>query len=206
MYIFFGFLFFAVIGLGIYGFYLMKNPGKEKESASNAPEVTPEVIPDGKPGAIPAKSQTKRNLSCLTVLGALTLILVAIVSWYLYGPCGTLTINDNLAKASKILTEWDDQNSVASQTPRIALANQISELQRIRREMVDFETPVCLGNWKFQVTSYMDDAIKGYLAFMGNELSDTYFTNAKEHINNATSEVDLVKQCAPICGPDHSAP
>ncbi len=89
--------------------------------------------------------------------------------------------------------EWDDANQLASSTPRVALASQIQNLQRIRRETAALSVPTCGGFAKTLLVSYMDAALNGYIDFLAQgSQSSTYFAQAKTLLEAFNVEIKKV--------------
>ncbi len=68
----------------------------------------------------------------------------------------------------KLVKRWDDANTLADSTARVALNNPISDMQSIRREMADLEMPECISKHKDLIIRSMDLTIDGYILFMQN--------------------------------------
>lgn len=63
--------------------------------------------------------------------------------------------------------EWDDAVKLANSTPRIALAPQVQNLQRIRREAAALSVPSCGAKSQALMLAYMDTAINAFIDFLG---------------------------------------
>jgi hypothetical protein len=101
-----------------------------------------------------------------------------------------------------IAQEWDDANTLASQTPRAALAQQIANLQAIRRKAQDLTPLDCTKAAHFALTNAMDETIQGYLAFLGQKPDDEvnrHFNNAKGFMTSYSTEI--LKLAAPAATP-----
>lgn len=77
-----------------------------------------------------------------------------------------------VAKIQAAANRWDDEVRVASQTPRIALAAQISRMQQVRRDAATIAAPNCLGGGQFSYAvttlgALMDVHIGRYVDFLG---------------------------------------
>lgn len=68
-----------------------------------------------------------------------------------------------------IAQEWDDAFKLANNTPRSALAAQITSLQAIRRKVQEVEAPSCATLAKQYLIDSMDNAINGLIAFLGQK-------------------------------------
>jgi endonuclease YncB( thermonuclease family) len=63
--------------------------------------------------------------------------------------------------------EWDDASQLANSTPRVALAPQIQNLQRIRRDTAALSVPSCGAKTLALLITYMDTTINAYIDFLG---------------------------------------
>ena len=64
------------------------------------------------------------------------------------------------------MREFDDAAILASNMPREQLSGSIADLQRIRREAEDEQTPGCLANLKAFQVQHMNSVITTLIAFM----------------------------------------
>jgi Tfp pilus assembly protein PilE len=108
---------------------------------------------------------------------------------------------DAALKKMKIMVErFDDTTTLANSTARIALAQPVATLQRIKRETESIEVPSCLEGSKGSLVSAMNDYITGYLAFMtyrGQQAEDAaklHFANASTHLQNSKTRVNRCKE------------
>jgi hypothetical protein len=74
-----------------------------------------------------------------------------------------------IVEVQALVDDWDDANQLASSTSRMALSPVIGQLQQLRREVADLETPECAMKVRNHLLDYMDNTIDGYLAFMTQE-------------------------------------
>jgi hypothetical protein len=65
------------------------------------------------------------------------------------------------------MREFDDASILASNMPREQLSSAIADLQRIRREAEDEQTPACLTNLKQIEVQHMNTVINTLIVFMG---------------------------------------
>jgi hypothetical protein len=143
------------------------------------------------------------NIRLVIVLSGLFLLIMSIGAWYYFwGPCGIKKVANAEAQLQAILNRWDDQNKLASQTSRIALAIPVSELQKMRRETEALMVPSCLKNAKINLTNGMNSTIDGYLAFMGNSDDTTTgikIQEARLSFEQFRSSLAWTNSCAPFC-------
>ena len=80
-------------------------------------------------------------------------------------PCSVENIGAEVEKIHKVMREFDDASSLASNTPSQQLSPAIAEMQRIRREAEDLKVPVCLETLKHLQLNHMETVIDTMLAF-----------------------------------------
>jgi hypothetical protein len=124
-------------------------------------------------------------------------------AWYYFdGPCGTKKVEQAVIQMDDLLNKWVDAENIAGSAPRISLAGPISNLQSIRTEFSNLEVPVCMEKSKSELLSGMENALQGYIAFLGQESDYTvggYFDEATTHTKNFTDLMKEVEACAPFC-------
>ncbi len=101
-----------------------------------------------------------------------------------------------LNRLDPLLNAWDDANSVASSTARIALSGPVGDLQSIRRQVSDLAHPDCANTVHQYAIGYMDSVIKGYLSFMAKENESTtqsYFDLASNQLDKFTVALSTLK-------------
>jgi len=79
--------------------------------------------------------------------------------------CAPGQIEAEAQKVHSHLREFDDASILASYTPREQLSSAIADLQRIRREAEDEQTPPCLANLKTYQIQHMNSVIDTLIAF-----------------------------------------
>ena len=82
-------------------------------------------------------------------------------------PCGRPQLEAEVQKVHKHMREFDDASILASNMPREQLSSAIADLQRIRREAEDEQTPACLTNLKQIEVQHMNTVINTLIVFMG---------------------------------------
>ncbi len=109
------------------------------------------------------------------------------------GRCSTTDAQRLLNTIQPKAQEWDDANKLASSTPRISLAPQIQNLQRIHRESAALSVPACGLYARTLMVSYMDATINGYIDFLGQGTqANTLFAQAKTLIDAFNVELKKV--------------
>ena len=113
--------------------------------------------------------------------------------------CGAkCNLEDYTTVVEPLVAEWDDTIDIANQTPRMSLANVISDLQDIKRQTDNAEIPECFEESHSFLIKSMDFTIEGFLAFMGQEdddvvsqkfnLAETNFETYMMRLAQATEE------------------
>ena len=72
-------------------------------------------------------------------------------------------------EVERLLGEWDDANTLANNTSRIALSQPIAGLQEIRRKAENLEVPEDAVKVNRLLVDYMNKTIDGYFVFMTEE-------------------------------------
>jgi len=86
--------------------------------------------------------------------------------------CDPKTVTALLEEIDAIIEEWDDTNSLANSTGRIALSPVIQKMQDIKRKASELETDgTCVEAVACQeaIVDYMELQIDGYLLFMAQK-------------------------------------
>jgi hypothetical protein len=82
-------------------------------------------------------------------------------------PCARPQLETGVQKVHKHMREFDDASILASNMPREQLGTAIADLQRIRREAEDEQTPACLTDLKQIQVLHMNTVINTLIVFMG---------------------------------------
>lgn len=102
-------------------------------------------------------------------------------------------------EAEPIVSEWDDAMKLVEQTPRMQLAEQINNLQEIKRKADAVKVPECAKDAHPHLIASMEASIDGLIAFMGQKSDATVY----KHIETASDEMslyelELVKATRPV--------
>ena len=88
-----------------------------------------------------------------------------------------------------ILVKWDDAKNLAAMTARISLAQPLSQMQSIRRELTEIRLNDCFNSGADKIVSGMNDAISGFEFFIrfpsspsASETTARYFKSSEESI------------------------
>lgn len=82
-------------------------------------------------------------------------------------PCSRPQLETEVQDVHRHMREFDDASILASNMPREQLSSAIADLQRIRRESEDEQTPGCLINLKQIQVQHMNTVINTLIVFMG---------------------------------------
>ena len=91
-------------------------------------------------------------------------------------PCSEETLHDEISKVNKLMREFDDYATLASNTPQAQLVVVVPELQRVQRAAEDLAVPSCLAHLKELQVNHMSLVVQTLLAFMSS--SDTNLVNS----------------------------
>lgn len=116
--------------------------------------------------------------------------------------CGSERVDQALKDVKNLAERWEDAVKLALSTNPIALAPQVEQLQRIRREARDVQVPACMQNGKSILVTSMDAQIEGCLAIMREEPAEVvneYLDQAGRGIDQFVGEVERIQACIPNC-------
>jgi hypothetical protein len=101
--------------------------------------------------------------------------------------CSVENLSTSIKEVNDLMREFDDISRLAASVTREKLPELISEMQRIRREAEDHETPPCLSTLKIHQITHMNIVIDTLIAFMGGAQSEAL----TDGMNRAGQEHDL---------------
>ena len=102
-------------------------------------------------------------------------------------PCSVENLSASIKEVNDLMREFDDISKLAASVAREKLPDLISEMQRIRREAEDHETPTCLSTLKVHQITHMNIVIDTLIAFIGGAQSEAL----TDGINRASQAHDL---------------
>ena len=108
------------------------------------------------PTAVPVQEPTGTPTAASVVEASATL-----------DPCSSGNVEAEVQKVHSHMREFDDAAILASNLPREELSDPIANLQRIRREAEDEQTPSCLLVLKTYQVNHMNSVIDTLVAFLG---------------------------------------
>ena len=82
--------------------------------------------------------------------------------------CSSENLPAEVAKVNKLMREFDDYSSLASNTPQAQLINLIPDMQRILRDAEDLQVPTCLQTLKKLELAHMNLVIQILMAFLNS--------------------------------------
>jgi hypothetical protein len=82
--------------------------------------------------------------------------------------CSSENLPGEVANINKLMREFDDYSSLASNTPQAQLINLIPEMQRILRDAEDLQVPPCLQTLKKLELAHMNLVIQILMAFLNS--------------------------------------
>ncbi|MDQ3006038.1 MAG: hypothetical protein M3R47_11755 [Chloroflexota bacterium] len=102
-------------------------------------------------------------------------------------PCSVENLSASIKEVNDLMREFDDIAKLAASVAREKVPELVSEMQRIRREAEDHETPTCLSNLKVHQITHMNTVIDTLIAFIGGAQAEAL----NEGISRAGQEHDL---------------
>ena len=106
--------------------------------------------------------------------------------------CNPNSVSDFLSMSDKTVRKFDDENTLANDTPRMQLAAEIGELQEIHQEYDGLSAPDCAQTYQHLVSEGMGWVIRGYIDFLADKgwtYTDPDFASAKQKFSDAVSEL-----------------
>ena len=100
------------------------------------------------------------------------------------------------------LVKWDDAKNLAGMTARISLAQPISQMQSIRRELSEIRLNDCFNSGADKIVSGMNNAITAFEFFIrfpnsptASETTAKYFVKSEGSITDGKVAIDnCIKQ------------
>ena len=102
-------------------------------------------------------------------------------------PCSVENLSASIKEVNDRMREFDDIAKLAASVAREKVPELVSEMQRIRREAEDHETPDCLSTLKVHQVTHMNTVIDTLIAFIGGAQAEAL----NEGISRAGQEHDL---------------
>ena len=102
-------------------------------------------------------------------------------------PCSVENLSASIKEVNDLMREFDDIAKLAASVAREKVPELVSEMQRIRREAEDHETPACLSTLKVHQITHMNTVIDTLIAFIGGAQAEAL----NEGMSRAGQEHDL---------------
>ena len=100
-----------------------------------------------------------------------------------------------IEQLNSIESQWDDAISLAGSTPRIQLANSVSNLQKLKNDLNATEVSDCLAPAKGKFSKYMDNNIQLFLDFMRDADNDSSYKYKSENNRLIKEYFKIKKEC-----------
>jgi hypothetical protein len=111
----------------------------------------------------------------------------ALIPTFTPDPCSAENLSASIKEVNDLMQEFDDIAKLAASVAREKVPELVSEMQRIRREAEDHETPTCLATLKVHQITHMNTVIDTLIAFIGGAQAEAL----NEGISRAGHEHDL---------------
>jgi len=102
-------------------------------------------------------------------------------------PCSVENLSASIKEVNDLMREFDDIAKLAASVAREKVPELVSEMQRIRREAEDQDTPTCLSTLKVHQITHMNTVIDTLIAFIGGAQAEAL----TDGMNRASQEQDL---------------
>ncbi|GAD22848.1 type II secretion system protein [Acidovorax sp. MR-S7] len=106
-------------------------------------------------------------------------------------------LNEHKDKVLSMLRKWDDALNLAGMTSRIALAQPISQMQAVRREVGEFKFNECFDKSTSAMETAMGKAIFAFEMFVrfpnnhsASETTSEYLADSAKRLASARSDLD----------------
>ena len=140
--------------------------------------------------------------SSILVVVLLVLAGTGFAWFYVYGPCGTKSVQDAFKALDEKNTNYQDALEIARNTPLDSLAPMIAGLQERKRSAQRLQVPSCTEAARGNLLRSMEASNSAVLAIFDEESStvvDEKFGIASGYLDDYSIEADRVLSCAPFC-------
>ena len=114
-------------------------------------------------------------------------IVPTVIPTFTPDPCSVENLSASIKEVNDLMREFDDISKLAASVEREKVPELVSEMQRIRREAEDQETPNCLSTLKVHQITHMNTVIDTLIAFIGGAQAEAL----TDGMNRASQEHDL---------------
>ena len=104
-------------------------------------------------------------------------------------------------QVANTLVKWTDALELAGMTSRIALAQPISQMQSIRRELESLELDECTKAATKPMIEAMNNALFAFELFVRYPNSSSASSSTAEYLKNSTAQIKVGKQQIEVCAP-----
>jgi hypothetical protein len=118
--------------------------------------------------------------------------------------CNVTETKDSYQKALVFAQEYYDQVQVTASTPKAAMAEEISVLQTVRKNVEDARINQCTAQLYSALINAMNNSIDGFLASVSDQpksVQDAFFDKGTEFIRQINIEIAKLADCLPNCRP-----
>ena len=123
--------------------------------------------------------------------------------WYnLQRSCEVQSVKEASALLLILTKRYDDVYQVATNAFPTSIDPPVLTLQQILMDTQEVPVPACLQTAKTELIDYMGAVIRALRAYAAQEANATIrdlITQANKHYGNFFTELDVVKECAPLC-------
>jgi len=106
---------------------------------------------------------------------------------------------EHRAKITSILNKWDDAIKLAGMTSRIALAQPLSQMQSVRRELDELRINSCFDGATRKVVSGMNDAIFAFEMFVRFPNNTVASVSTEQSLSSSGEKISAGKQAISRC-------
>lgn len=103
------------------------------------------------------------------------------------------------AKITSILNKWNDALKLAGLTPRIALAQPVSQMQAIRRELDELRINECFDGATRKIVTGMNDAIFAFEMFARFPNNRVATVSTEQNLTSSSEKINAGKQMMNRC-------
>lgn len=110
-----------------------------------------------------------------------------------------MRIAEQNIRVKSILNKWDDALKLASMTSRVALAQPLSQMQAVRREMDELKLNDCIDGATRKIVSGMNDAIFAFEMFVRFSNNTVASASTEQSLSSSGEKINSGKQALSHC-------
>ena len=157
--------------------------------------------------ALPETQATMQKSSRFPWRAALIVLLLVTgagaYTWFnLQRSCEVQAVEEASALLVVQTKRYDDVYQVATNAFQTSIDPPVLTLQQIFMDTQEVVVPACLQTAKKELINYMGTVIRALRAYAAQETEATIrdlVTQSNRHYGNFFTELDAVKECAPLC-------